>query len=73
MEEIKKGGLDMGFDPRVPLDAGCEPGLEMAVEVAPENIPYLVLFADVDWWDLRALRRRADEWRALFGRLDDGS
>lgn len=47
-------------------DAGCEPGLPLAVHVEDQDVPYLVLFADVDWDDLDALARRAAEWRTLF-------
>jgi hypothetical protein len=49
------------------LDAGCEPGLDMGPQVDPEHIPYLVLFADVDWTDEDSLLSRAREWRELFG------
>lgn len=49
------------------LDAGCEPGLQLGPRVEDDDLPWLILFADVDWTDADALRDRAAEWRDLFG------
>ena len=49
------------------LDAGCEPGLEAGPDVDPGDVVWLILFADVEWTDRRALMLRAAEWRELFG------
>ena len=54
------------------LDAGCTPGLEEAIYVSEENIPFLVLFASVDWDDRDALEKRANEWRELFKEVSNG-
>lgn len=49
------------------LDGMCEPDLNPPEPWPDEHLDALVLFCDVYKNGRRAIRRRAEEWRELFG------
>ena len=55
------------------LDGCCDLDFDMGAPVTDAQLPYVVLFATLLDHDLRvtdraALKRKAREWRTLFGR-----